>query len=52
MEEPDGWTDYDEKVSFGVRGRIGAGRSADPTLDTQSNEPVSVMEFESKIERA
>ncbi|ORY53998.1 hypothetical protein BCR35DRAFT_296853 [Leucosporidium creatinivorum] len=30
LEEPDGWTDYDEK----------------------SNEPVSVMEFESKIERA
>lgn len=52
LDEPDGWTDYDEKVRFCQPcGSIRLELTLFP-LAEQSSEPVSVMEFESKIERA
>lgn len=50
LSEPDGWTDYDEKV----RAVSPPNRAGQLTYVyvSQSSVPVSVMEFESKIERA
>jgi hypothetical protein len=47
LDEPDGWMDYDEKVS-----PSSIPFESSLTLYTQSGLPVGVTEFESKIERA